>query len=764
MKIHTMLTGPVLFKTIPIILLTALLIYPQNINKGSELCSKKKIESSFIQTDEINANIVHSYDVLNYTLNLNIYNCFLSPYPKSFTATEIITIKVDSVLNSITLDAVNTSIGIDAVGLSGTSFTHSNNLLTINLNRVYNVGETLDIGISYHHNNISDNAFYASNGMVFTDCEPQGARKWFPGWDKPSDKATVDITLKVPATVKAGSNGRLEDSVKTVDTVWYHWISRDPVATYLVVISGKVNYNLDVVYWESISNPGNFIPIRFYYNNGENPAGIESIISDMTSFYSQKFTEHPFEKNGFAALNSQFQWGGMENQTLTNICPNCWSQSIISHEFAHQWFGDMITCATWADIWLNEGFATYIEALWLEHLNGYTSYKNDINSDASSYLSGNPGWAIYNADWAIEPPNNNTLFNFAITYAKGACVLHTLRYVLGDAVFFDVLHSYANDSSVKYKSAVTSDFVSVVNSVTGTDYNWFFDEWIFQPNHPQYTNQYYISQQSGSQWQVGFLAKQVQTNTVFFKMPIEIKIHFSTGTDSTIRVMNNVNNQLFYWNFDRQPLSVQFDPSGNIVLKTATLTQVPPLPVELLSFTAERKNNFVILKWNTATETNNKGFDIERFIPNATEWEKIGNVDGKGTTIVNQFYSFTDFVKVYGKYSYRIKQIDFDGTYNYSSEVTIYAGEIPGDYTLEQNYPNPFNPTTKIKIALPKTSEIKLSVYNTLGELLEIVAQAILPAGEYTFEFNGSDLPSGIYFYELKSGEVRLSNKMVLQK
>ena len=84
--------------------------------------------------------------------------------------------------------------------------------------------------------------------------------------------------------------------------------------------------------------------------------------------YSELFGEHPFEKNGFATLNNQFVWGGMENQTLTSLCPNCWDEGLISHEFAHQWFGDMITCATWADIWLNEGFATYTEALWLEHL------------------------------------------------------------------------------------------------------------------------------------------------------------------------------------------------------------------------------------------------------------------------------------------------------------------------------------------------------------------------------------------------------------
>ena len=109
--------------------------------------------------------------------------------------------------------------------------------------------------IYYRHNNVSDNAFYAGNGLVFTDCEPEGARKWFPCWDKPSDKATVELRAKTPAVVKLGSNGRLADSITIGDTTYYHWVSRDPVATYLVVISSKIDYGLDIVYWPILSNP-----------------------------------------------------------------------------------------------------------------------------------------------------------------------------------------------------------------------------------------------------------------------------------------------------------------------------------------------------------------------------------------------------------------------------------------------------------------------------------------------------------------------------
>jgi aminopeptidase N len=739
--------------------------------KGSSFCSNKKMNSSLLKIEEFRSGPSHSFDVLDYNLDLDIYNCFISPYPKSFKGSAVVTFRVDSTLNSIFLNAVNTSLVIDSVRLSGSTFSHTNNILTINLDRTYAPGETTQVKIYYRHNNVSDNAFYASSGMVFTDAEPEGARKWFPSWDRPSDKATIELRAKTPATVKLGSNGRLADSTRFGDTIYYHWISRDPVATYLVVISAKINYGLDFVNWINPSTLTDTIPIRFYYNAGENIAPIKQIIVPMTTYYSQKFGDHPFEKNGFAALNSQFPWGGMENQTLTSICPNCWSENLIAHEYAHQWFGDMITCATWADIFLNEGFATFTEALWSENKGGYAAYKNDINDDANYYLDHNPGWAISNPNWAVTTPTTGTLFNTAITYRKGSSVLHMLRYVLGDSLFFLGLKSYATDPSLKYKSAVISDFKNSMAAASGQNLDWFFDQWIYQPNHPVYQNGYYFLQ-NGSYWEVGFQAKQTQTNTVFFKMPIEIKISFAAGADTLIRVMNDVNNQMFYFTFTRQPLSIQFDPNNQIVIKTATLQQIAPVPVELTAFTASANGNIVVLKWTTATEINNKGFEVERCLTQSASdglsegesfnnWAKIGFVRGIGTSTSGKDYSYVDAVAKYGRYLYRLKQIDFDGKETYSEVVKIEAGLKPEDFVLEQNYPNPFNPTTFIKFSLPKASKVNLSVYNSLGELVTVLAYGAYEAGVYERVFNADGLASGIYIYVLRADNVVLKNKMI---
>jgi aminopeptidase N len=549
---------------------------------GAEYCAEKKSHFHNLSSlNKINDRLIpHTFDVLDYNLKFDLYKNFISPYPKSFNADEIITFRVDSVLNSIALNASNFSIIINSVSLAGVSFTHTSNILNITLDRTYNPGDTVQVGIKYQHQDVNDGSFLVGGGFVFTDNEPERARHWFPSWDKPSDKATVNITAKVPSNVKLGSNGRLADSVLTGDTIYYNWISRDPVATYLVVLTGKVNYNLDIIEYNAPKPSGNF-PIRFYWNEGENVTALNNVknaMQPMTELFERLFTKHPFEKNGFATVNSLFPWGGMENQTLTTLCGNCWgNMGLIVHEYAHQWFGDMITLATWADIWLNEGFATYSESLWLENTVGYSTYKSQINQTAARYMNNNPGWAISNPAWAINTPSTGVLFNYEITYMKGAVIHHLLRYTLGDDLYFAVMKAYANNPEFKYQSAAIADFISIVNSVTGEDYNWFFNQWIYSPNHPAYQNKVFIEDLGNNSWDVGFLAYQNLSNKVFFKMPVELKVFFAEGGDTLIRVMNEVNNQLFRFNFDRQPSFVVFDPDNNIVIKTASLTLIDPV-------------------------------------------------------------------------------------------------------------------------------------------------------------------------------------------
>lgn len=541
-------------------------------DKGSFKCAEKKAHSKNHPHSFKSPNTPkHTFDVLNYSLNFDLYDNYSSPYPQNFDALEVITFRVDTALNMIKLNALNNSIQVNSVGIAANDFAHVQDTLAIFLDRYYQPGEVVEVSIDYFHKNVEDQGVYVSNGFLFTDFEPEGARKCYPCYDRPADKATFDLTAKVPSDVLLGSNGRLADSTLVADTVWYHWVSRDPIATYLFVISSKKNWNLDIVYWDRPSTPGDPMPIRFYYNNGENPDAMKEKVPQMADWYSEHYGEHPFEKDGFATLNNEFSWGGMENQTLTSLCPGCWGESLLAHEFVHQWFGDMISPGTWADLWLNEGFATWSESLWWEKDGGYAAYKADVDNNASYYLSANPGFPVYNPDWAVNTPGNGTLFNYAVTYCKSACMLHLLRYSMGDEVFFQAVHDYATDTAnFKYKNAVTEDFQAKLETSSGMDLEWFFESWVKQPNHPVYYNEYSFTNMGNGSWNVNFLANQIQTNAEFFPIPIELTINFSDGSDTVVRVMNSENQQFFWFNFSTQPVSLIFDKDNEIVLKQAT--------------------------------------------------------------------------------------------------------------------------------------------------------------------------------------------------
>jgi len=655
-----------------LLLLTALLAgssYSQDFSrmKGSEICSMKKSKmlhpENYFQDSPNSVNTPrHSYDVLNYKLNLDIYSCYFSPYPKSFTASNIITFRVDSTLNNIKLDVNNASLAIDSVKLiSGTvlTFTHASNILTVNLDRIYNVGEVVNIRIKYRHLNVTDASFYVSgsSGYVFTDAEPEGARGWFPCWDRPSDKATIDLTAKVPLSlsVRLGGNGRLNDSTITGDSLFYHWISRDPVSTYLVVMTSKTGYQIDMIYWHKLSNPSDSIPFRFYSPTGVSSAVVKNVMNNMTNWYSQAYSEMAFEKNGFAYVpnSAGFVWGGMENQTLTTV--NSWGENLASHEFAHQWWGDMVTCASWS----NEGFATWSESYWVERTGGYTAYKSMINTDANSYLSGNPGWAISVPSWDITTPNTNTLFNYEITYCKGSCVLHLLRYTLGDSLFFAGLKAYGTDTTnFRLKNSTIPDFFTKMSSVAGQDLSWFYNAWIYQPNHPLYQNQYYFTNLGGGQFKVNFLAKQTQSG--FFPIPIMVRISFNSGSDTTIKVMNSANNQWFSWTFNRQPTSVLFDPNNEIVIKTASLIMGTEENTSEIPAKFDLYQNYP----NPFNPVTNIAFDLPK---NAEVKILVYDVSGKQVEeLVNEFLqagrhsvSFNGMKKASGVYYYKIQAGDF---------------------------------------------------------------------------------------------------------
>jgi hypothetical protein len=195
---------------------------------------------------------------------------------------------------------------------------------------------------------------------------------------------------------------------------------------------------------------------------------------------------------------------------------------------------------------------------------------------------------------------------------------------------------------------------------------------------------------------------------------------------------------------------VLFNPSGMV-------------PVELASFNAAVSGNEVSLRWITSTETNNAGFEVERKAENGV-FEKIAFVEGKGTTTEVNGYTYKDAINQLGKYSYRLKQVDYDGTFEYSNVVEVEIFAVPGQYSLTQNYPNPFNPTTAINFNMPEAGQVSLAVFNLLGEKVADLVNEFRESGNYTVEFNASSLASGTYIYSLNVNGNSITKKMVLMK
>ena len=203
--------------------------------------------------------------------------------------------------------------------------------------------------------------------------------------------------------------------------------------------------------------------------------------------------------------------------------------------------------------------------------------------------------------------------------------------------------------------------------------------------------------------------------------------------------------------------------SFGIVATLADLTQI--VPVELLAFTASVRNSEVELLWSTASELNNRGFEIERSIDNQDNFVTIGFVDGKGTSTEINYYSFTDRPQVSGvnQIYYRLKQIDFDGTFSYTDVVNV-SYDVPAEFVLSQNYPNPFNPSTRINYFVPQESFVSIKVYDFLGREVMTLVNDTKATGSYEMVFDASNLPSGTYFYTLIAENYSTTKKMIIIK
>ena len=433
---------------------------------------------------------------------------------------------------------------------------------------------------------------------VWTLSEPYSARSWWPCKDDPSDKAdSIDIVVSVPANQGhlVASNGLLyNDSLDDAGKRIFHWKERYPISTYLVSLA-IYPYTLWHDYYVSpISGDSLRLDYYVYPDNYESSLQNYLLTKDMMSFFSTLFGEYPFinEKYGHA----DFGWGGgMEHQTLSSM--GSYNESLIAHEVAHQWWGNLITCKSFHDIWLNEGFARYAQALWEENKGGFESYSAYMNAHA------------FYGDGTIHvenPISVSDIFNGNLVYNKASWVLHMLRRVVGDNYFFEILKSYRNNNLIAYSYATTSDFKAVCETVSGLDLDNFFDRWIYGEKYPHY--------------QLSF-EKVIDDYTLtinqlqgvgIFELPIDIHI-VGPLIDTIIVVQNNQVNQTYILpDFNSEITNITLDPNNWILKEVDYLYLESQMLPQKISFSTVYPNPF-----NSTT-------NLEFYIPNS-----IGDVNVK---------------------------------------------------------------------------------------------------------------------------------------
>lgn len=429
-------------------------------------------------------------------------------------------------LSTLSLD-LDSALAVSAVEMNGApvAFTRPADRIDIALDQPYGPGQLFTVKVSYGGTPPAPSGFgglrfvTTSGGRpaAWTLSEPWDARTWWPGKDQLGDKATFELWITHPATMQCASNGLLEGTdALSGNRTRSRWRTYYPMTAYLAsFVVTEFSRRTDLYTGFGASMPVEFFVFPESFASWG--TGMDRVVPMLHAF-STAYGQYPFvnEKYGVA----QFTWsGGMEHQTISS--QSSISESLTAHELAHQWWGDMITCATWSDIWLNEGFATFSEALWYERKAGGT-----LANYLSAMVSRKPS-TTQGTVYVYNPTSTANIFNSTNVYRKGAWVLHMLRGVLGDGPFFQALLDYR--AAYEGGSATTAGFRAVVEQSSGRELGWFFDQWVMNPGSPAYVAGWQSKVRSGQHYLYLDL-DQTQTSQSVFTMPVPVRVTTTAGT------------------------------------------------------------------------------------------------------------------------------------------------------------------------------------------------------------------------------------------
>lgn len=547
------------------------------------------------------------YDVLSY----NIFVDWFAP----LSATEVK--KADRAwkgINEITLRCEQDGLtelefddfllDIDSVLVNGSriegNFDVTGGLLYVPLPTEAKNGDVLTVKLYYSYTNDTDYGFYlypkdlyvgrgpsgdtvrVAERIAYTMAEPEEGRYWLPSNDRPYDKASIKVAARVPLAYTAVSNGLLTriDTVGAART--FYWEDDTPISTYLIAISASI-YGHFTDKYARVNNPDDTVNVEYYVW----PSDVESDFTDgskynaknafsrtpeMMKYFSKEFIEYPFKKYGMVAVQP-FGFGGMEHQTITTITRSWlrgFDESGIAHELAHQWLGDLVTCATWKDIWLNEGGATWSEALWAEYNGGYDSYLDEIAYNRMIFRWS--GGKSLPAILEVDPEDAFGQYS-VLVYQKASWVYHMLREAIGKEEFAAAIREYMNKFA--YQAVETSDFFGFLKTrYPNLPFNLddFSNQWLGGRGFPSY-KLYTASSADGAKYNVSVNITQRQTGTGIpevFKMPLRLKFYEKADSEPHIEtVYNSQRSETFNFSLDFAPQYVFIDTMA-VLCETTT--------------------------------------------------------------------------------------------------------------------------------------------------------------------------------------------------
>lgn len=568
-------------KILPILFLifSNALLFAQNFDVSSIAEAEAKSVNAHI-TGNRNLN-TNNYDLKYQRLELNVdpSQAFISG-----TITSHFEAKED--MNTITFELVN-NMTVSEVTQRGTPLSFTQNTddeVVITLPEIQNVGVLDSLSVSYSgnpvHYDFDSFAVSTHNGhpVLWTLSEPYGAKAWWPCKQDLIDKIDmVDIHITTPQfdplndEYVAAANGvemsqTINGNLKTT-----HFRHNYPIPAYLIGIA-VTNYT---TYSHTVENDGNPFPIiNYVYPESLSSAQSQTPVTvDIMNLFINKFEPYPYadEKYGHA----QFGWGGgMEHTTMSFM--GSFNRSLIAHELGHQWFGNKVTCGSWQDIWLNEGFATYMTGMVYEALDGESNFRNWKENQVQS-ATAYPDESVYIP--ASDTTSVSRIFSSHLSYNKASMVVHMLRKKLGESDFFNGLRNYLNDPELTFGYAKTPDLIRNLEETSNQDLTEFFNAWIYGKGYPSYSIRW--NQVNDGGININISQTQSHNSVSFFPAVVPVRLIGTQGETLDVFLNNTHNNQGFERAVDFDVQSVRFDPNFDVISKNnQVVLSTNGLPIE----------------------------------------------------------------------------------------------------------------------------------------------------------------------------------------